>query len=96
MTYIVDGAKTWRPELIEGDAEWQLRYRCPTCGRSSTVLLQPLPWSVPAAENLTPAGELNEQRRRAGTIRHVQETEPTTQLWCHLDGKGISVTIRQE
>lgn len=100
MPYLVEGAKSWKPQLVEGDSEWQLRYRCPTCGQPQTLVLQPPPWSVPADSDLVldPDGRrvLNEQRRAAGTISHESVETLATQLWCHRDGKGADVTIRPE
>lgn len=95
MTVTVEGAKRWDPRVADAGAELLLTGTCPTCGRRLVHNVQPPPWSAPAADEFDEDGNVDEQRRRAGSVRHEDTATLTMQLWCHPCGKGTDVELSE-
>jgi hypothetical protein len=103
MVHKLDGAKAWKATLAESDApgglELRLTYRCPTCSRTHVLNLQPLPWTAPHPDELTAdtplgvAAGVDETRRAAGEVAHVEQRQVTVGVWCHWCMRGADVTL---
>jgi hypothetical protein len=96
------GAKQWNTVLAEvgqpdGSTLLQLTYRCPTCGRTRVLNLQGLPWQAPHPDELVTDDSgrttVDDGRRAAGQVAHVELHEVNTEVYCHWCMRGAEVTV---
>jgi hypothetical protein len=95
MDYQTSGATDWNLRAAEMGTVLELSFTCPTCGRNLSVRLQKPPWHIPHPDELDETGNVNDSRRAAGEVLHIEHDEIKTQVWCHLCQRGADVAVGQ-